>query len=222
MEKIVGTEMRIGLDFDNTIICYDEIFYKIALEQELIPSNLPKNKGSVRDYLREEGKEDIWTEMQGYVYGKRLREAPPFPGVFEFLRFCRENSIFVCIISHKTRHPYAGEKYDLHQAAYDWLEYQGFFDPEKINFHKDRLFFELTKQDKIDRIKSLKCTHFVDDLPELFAEPSFPEDVYSILFDPNDNHLSNHDLHRVSNWDELVRLFCNGIITKELHDKGIN
>ena len=36
--------MIIGIDFDNTIIKYDELFYKISLEQNLIPSNIIKDK----------------------------------------------------------------------------------------------------------------------------------------------------------------------------------
>jgi len=222
MEKLAGTEMRIGLDFDNTIVCYDDIFHKIALEKGLIPSDHPKNKGSVRDYLREHGKEDVWTEMQGYVYGKRLREAAPFPGVFEFLRFCHDNGIFVSIVSHKTRYPYAGEKYDLHQAAFDWLEYQGYLDSEGTDLPKELVFLELTKLAKIKRIKSLNCTHFVDDLPELFAEPSFSKDVYPILFDPNDNNLCAHDLHRVSSWDDLIGFVRSETMGQDLHDKGTN
>ena len=51
--------LRVGIDFDNTIVCYDEIFHRVALERELIPRDTPKNKESVRDYLRQVGKEPI-------------------------------------------------------------------------------------------------------------------------------------------------------------------
>ena len=44
--------MIVGIDFDNTIVCYDSLFYNIALEKGLIPSNISKSKNSVRDYLR--------------------------------------------------------------------------------------------------------------------------------------------------------------------------
>ena len=27
----------IGLDFDNTLVIYDELFYKLAIERDLIP-----------------------------------------------------------------------------------------------------------------------------------------------------------------------------------------
>ena len=78
--------MRIGVDFDNTIVCYDGLFHRVALEQGLIPASLPANKGGVRDYLRQIGREDDWTAMQGTVYGARMLEASAFPGVLDFFR----------------------------------------------------------------------------------------------------------------------------------------
>ena len=49
---------RIGIDFDNTIVCYDDVFHEVAREQGLIPNDLPANKGAVRDHLRAIGRED--------------------------------------------------------------------------------------------------------------------------------------------------------------------
>ena len=43
--------IRLGLDFDNTIIFYDNIFYKIALEKKIIPEKFPAQKKKIRDYL---------------------------------------------------------------------------------------------------------------------------------------------------------------------------
>src|SRR5262245_25183783 len=123
--------MRIGVDFDNTIVCYDEVFHRVALERGLIPPAVPVKKQAVRDHLRQIGREDDWTEMQGYVYGERMHDARPFPGALDFFRRMVVESIPVCIISHKTRHPYRGPKYDLHATAVGWLEQQGFFDPNR-------------------------------------------------------------------------------------------
>ena len=41
--------MRIGLDFDNTIVTYDSLFHKVATEQGLVPASLPVSKLAVRD-----------------------------------------------------------------------------------------------------------------------------------------------------------------------------
>jgi len=114
--------MRIGLDFDNTIVSYDTVFHQVAQERGLIPLDLPVSKTSVRDHLRRAGREDTWTEMQGWVYGTRMNDAEPFPGVRETLRHLRGNGHELFIVSHKTRHPYRGPAYDLHQAAVAWID----------------------------------------------------------------------------------------------------
>src|SRR5208282_2521681 len=124
--------MIIGVDFDNTIVCYDRLFQKVAVERGLMPPGLPASKSSIRNHLRKTGREDLWTEMQGYVYGSRMAEAEAFPGVLDFFRDCRLAGLTLAIISHKTRNPYLGANYDLHEAALQWLTQQGFFDPDKL------------------------------------------------------------------------------------------
>jgi hypothetical protein len=198
--------MRIGVDFDNTIVCYDGLFHRVALEQKLIPADLPVNKSDVRNHLRQTGREPLWTEMQGYVYGARMSEAAPFPGVIEFFQQCRRAGIQVCIISHKTRHPFLGEKYDLHQAAQRWLEQQGFFDPARIGLARDEVFFELTKEAKLQRIGQTGCNVFIDDLPELLSEPSFPK-IDRILFDPANLYAAEKQFIRARSWAEISERF---------------
>lgn len=197
--------MRIGVDFDNTIVCYDALFHRVCLERGLIPAGLPVNKTGVRDHLRRIGREDDWTEMQGYVYGARMNEADAFPGVLDFFRACRDARIETRIISHKTRHPYRGEKHDLHQAALGWLEQNGFFDPARIGLPRECAFFELTKQDKLARIGEEQCTHFIDDLPEFLAEAAFPAGVERILFDPNGLY-PGAMFKRLKSWPEAREL----------------
>lgn len=198
--------MLIGVDFDNTIVCYDEVFHRVAIERGLIPAEVPVTKGKVRDYLRQCGKEDIWTELQGYVYGACMKDATPFPGMLEFFVQCKQLGLDVSIISHRTRYPFQGPVYDLHMAAYEWLELYGFYDPSKIGLSPDQIYFELTKQDKLDRIAKVGCNYFVDDLPEFLAEPGFPAGVERILFDPNDNYSACHNFHRVNSWMEIAKI----------------
>jgi len=47
--------MRVGLDFDNTLIRYDELFHNLALKQGLIPDSVPPQKNKIRDHLRRKG-----------------------------------------------------------------------------------------------------------------------------------------------------------------------
>src|SRR6266516_4689237 len=114
----------IGVDFDNTIVSYDDLFHRIAVERGLVPPELDPRKNQVRDFLRRSGREQDWTELQGYVYGARMAEARAFPGVLEFFSETIRRRLPVYIVSHKTRAPVLGPGYDLHRAAHSWLESQ--------------------------------------------------------------------------------------------------
>jgi len=190
--------MRIGIDFDNTIICYDKVFNKTAVDLAFIPKDLASGKNYVRDYLREIDQEDKWIWLQGYVYGTKLKNTQLYEGIKSFLKFCGQSNIDCFIISHKTKYPYSGEKYDLHRAASDWIQHQGL----NIGY-----FFELTKEEKIKRINILNCTHFIDDLPEFLALPGFNEKIEKILFDPLRKYEQlDYAYHYTSSWDDILEL----------------
>jgi hypothetical protein len=190
----------IGIDFDNTIVCYDDVFARAAVDLGLVPPHAATSKTAIRDHLRAAGQEDRWTELQGTIYGPRMPDARPFPGVIEFFEACRVAGVPVAIISHRTRFPYLGERHDLHAAARDWLVRHGFHDPAGIGVPIDRVFFEETKEAKLARIADVGCTHFIDDLPELLAHPLFPADVRRILFDPRGEHALIPEIDALCSW----------------------
>lgn len=200
--------MRLGIDFDNTIACYSTVFQRLAAERGLVPADPALSKNQVRDLLRRQGREDDWTELQGYVYGPGMAQVETFPDVAPCLRLLLEAGVEVNIISHKTRTPYRGPKWDLRQAAQDWLEQQGFFDPSKIGLARANVFFELTLAEKLQRIAQQACTHFLDDLPELLAEPGFPAGVHRLLFDPEEAH-GAEPFERIRSWPELATWIQN-------------
>ena len=195
--------MIIGVDFDNTIVCYDALFHSVAAERGLVPASVAANKIAVRDHLRASGREPEWTALQGYVYGPRMAEADPFPGVRNFFRVCREHGVTIHIISHKTRHPFVGEPYDLHAAAHDWLARQGFLSPEGAGLRPDQIFFELTKAAKLARIAACACTHFIDDLPEILNDAAFPPDTAQLLFAPSARATRPAGSNVYADWTEL-------------------
>ncbi len=92
--------MLIGLDLDNTIVCYDRVFARLALEAGLPESVVGSGKRAIRDYLREQDREDQWTVMQGKAYGFRMSEAQPFEGILEFMTCARDCGHALCIVSH--------------------------------------------------------------------------------------------------------------------------
>lgn len=200
-------KILLGIDFDNTVVSYDGIFHKIALERGLIPENLAPLKESVRDHLRQSGQEEAWTEMQGFVYGPGLEQAKPFPGALETLRTLKKRGAPLRLISHKTRHPYRGPAYNLHDAAHKWLSDNGFVDAANGVLRPPEVRFLPTREEKLSCIETTGCTHYIDDLPEILLHPKFPKNVQGILFDPACNR-TDDDLPfpRISSWAELPDL----------------
>jgi len=196
--------MIVGIDFDNTIVCYDSTFHLAACERGLIPPDIPVNKEQVRDYLRNIGKEDDWTELQGYVYGACMDTVVAFVGVASCIKFLTSQRMDVFIISHKTLHPYRGTNYNLHDAARNWLDRSGFLHESGLDIQQ--VFFELTKEDKLARIATLNCTHFIDDLPEILLAAGFPVNTTRMLFAPQATEKVQGVLSFAS-WDQITAFF---------------
>ena len=193
----------LGLDFDNTLVRYDKLFHQLALEKDLIEKSLPADKTTIRDYLRSQGKDEQFTLLQGEVYGLRILEAEPAEGMMEALGELHQRGIPMVLVSHKTRIPYKGPSYDLRQAALSWLHKYSFFEESFLNWTEGQVFFEETKSLKIERINSLQCTHYVDDLCEILE--GLKKDIEGILYDPNRLE-SSQQKKKIRNWEELIQL----------------
>lgn len=197
--------MRFGIDFDNTIACYEGAFHAAALERGLIPADLPRGKVDVRNYLNGAGLAEAFTELQGYLYGARMDLVSVYPGFQAFLAEALAQRHELFIVSHKTRRPIAGPAYDLHEAALGFLHAQGITQRLAPG---SQIFFEETKEAKIARAAALDVDVFVDDLPEILAMPGFPVKTRAILFDPEshypDGEWRGHrfDVHR--DWDSVA------------------
>jgi hypothetical protein len=196
--------VRVGLDFDNTLVSYDALFHKVALERLLIPPDVSVTKVAVRDHLRAEGREDDWTELQGYVYGARMDEALAYDGAIAFCHRALARGHELFIVSHRTRHPFVGRPYDLHAAARSWVERRMTSNGDPL-VPLDRVFFELTKAEKILRIAACQCDVYIDDLPEILLAPEFPQRTTRLLFDPEGHHgdAVASGLRSFSDWQSL-------------------
>ncbi len=204
--------MRIGVDFDNTIACYDGVFHAAAVERGLIPTTIATDKTSVRDYLRARGQDAVFTELQGYVYGPGMRHVGLSPGVAEALRGFVSAGHALYLISHKTRSPFAGAGHDLHEAAWAFLRMQRLLDAPDAPFRTDDVYLELTREAKLARIAKQCCDMFIDDLPEVLASPGFPAATRGILFDPYasypDGCWQGRRFERYADWQSIKRLAC--------------
>src|SRR5207247_739923 len=118
----------IGIDFDNTIVSYDELLCRTALDRGLIGEG-DRTKRAVRDRVRQLPDGEIeWQKLQALVYGPLMRQALVIEGAEEFIRCCREAGLTVVIVSHKTEYAnYDDTRTNLRIAAIDWMEAQGFF-----------------------------------------------------------------------------------------------
>ena len=191
----------LGLDFDNTLVRYDKLFYQLALEKSLIDESLPADKTAIRNYLRSQKQDEQFTLLQGEVYGLRILEAEPAEGMLNALGELHQRGIPMVLVSHKTRTPYKGPAYDLHQAAWSWLEKHGFFAPDGLSWNRNQVFFEESKQAKIARIEAECCTHYIDDLPEILQMIS--RDIQTILYDPATQYITGGGIV-LKSWAELT------------------
>lgn len=177
----------IGIDLDNTLISYDDLVYRCAVEARLVPAETRRHKKTIRDLIRQlpDG-ERWWMQIQAYVYSDGIVGASPFEGAMEFLQECWRRDIQTFIVSHKTEYcAIDGKQISLRDHALDWLARNGLFDHRHFGSERERAFFESTRDAKVDRIRMLGCTHFIDDLEEVFVHPNFPASVERLMFDPH-------------------------------------
>lgn len=178
------TALRVGLDFDNTLAGYDDVFAEAAREAGLAGTGFRGDKQEVRALCRSRpnGEAD-WMRLQGRVYGSLMHRARLIDGVEAFFARCRRAGAAVFVVSHKTEYGHFDEsKVNLRDAAWAWMSDNGFFDSDRFGLSRDEVFFENDRAAKVDRIATLSCAYFVDDLAEVFHEPRFPSTTKGILF----------------------------------------
>ncbi|NQT72542.1 MAG: hypothetical protein HQ553_07195 [Chloroflexi bacterium] len=199
----------IGIDFDNTLVTYDESIYRFALERCLIQPEMEKNKKKIRDSIRQliDG-ENKWRTVQAAVYGPRMEEAQLIDGVKDFFQECKHRGAKIYIVSHKTKYASQDEtKTNLREAALWWMKINKFFDSDGLGLRPNEIYFEATLQEKIERIKELECSHFIDDLEETFNEDIFPNDVVKILYATRDAGKVLSGVCLLSSWEEISEFF---------------
>ena len=110
--------MIIGVDLDNTIINYNNIFRKIA-EKKI---NYLKNKNiksSIKKHLQKTSK-NLWKNFKVKFMVSEFFEI--FENFKNFLNFANSKKLKVIIISHKTKYPIIGKKINIHKATLKFLK----------------------------------------------------------------------------------------------------
>lgn len=195
--------MRIGLDFDNTIACYDKAITKLAEEVFELPSTVVRTKLGLRDYLRKENREQEWTAFQGELYGPGMRYAEVYEGAIDVMLELKAAGHELFVISHRSKHPYAGPAYDLHASARAWLKNVV---QDYGLFNNEHVFFLETRDKKVQTIRDLICDVFLDDLPEVLEAAEFPVTTRGILFSPDGIYGQSQKHITISEWKNLPAL----------------
>lgn len=91
------------------------------------------------------------------------------------------------------------------------MESHGFYDG--VGLSREEVFYEPTREDKLNRIRALGCTHFIDDLKEVFAEPHFPMGVKKWLFAPDLTPEKSEGYRSFTTWDHVARAFEEDLLS---------
>ena len=205
----MASRLRIGIDFDNTIITYDDVFCAAAKAEGLIGADFAGSKQAVRDAIRllPDG-ELTWQRLQGQVYGKGITGAKMVAGVESFLRRAKAEGCAIVVVSHKTEYGHFDpDRVNLRSAALDWMKGQGLFDGHHA-IALSNVYFESTRAAKLARIAALSLSHFIDDLEEVLTDPGFPPGVERILFADEAPPAASYI--RCGTWSDIERRVFGG------------
>ena len=201
--QVPNCKTVLGIDFDNTIVDYDDVFTSLAKDRGWVPSDWRSGKKATRDYLRAKPRGEFkWQCLQALAHGREIARARIFPGFVEFLKQCKGAGVQVCIVSHKSEYALRDpDKLPLREAARGWMHKNGFF--SELGVSEAAVFFEQELAGKVRRIGNVGCEVFVDDLPEVFLYPGFPTDTRQLLFAPDSPPETEGGWEVFGNWNEL-------------------
>ena len=97
--KLVDDICSIGIDFDNTIVCYESIFQDLAEKNNWIQSENKLTKRDTKDRILDLKNGIVkWKTIQSIVYSDLISNAIPMQGVFEFIKKCNIHNVDVYIV----------------------------------------------------------------------------------------------------------------------------
>jgi len=195
--------MKIGIDLDNTIINYDEVFPRLAKSLGIARLSDPPSKLSIKaQLLKEKDGERQWRSLQGQVYGSGVASADLYPGIYRFLWRCKARGIEVHILSHKTKFGHNDpKKIPLRREATRFLQKKSIFSETSDSLVAEVHFFD-SQNDKVNAIREARFAWFVDDLVQVLADTRIPDCTKSILFCPQNTNAIDYSRVATS-WFEI-------------------
>lgn len=186
--------LRVGIDFDNTIANYDDVFSQVAQKLKLINTKWHGDKTELKKKIIKEKNVEVWKKLQGQVYGRYMHLAKVTFGFEDFILKSKFSKAKIFIVSHKTKFGhYDKKKISLRNEALKWIKKKKYLSDTKI-------FFENSINDKITRINNLKLDYFIDDLEIILKNKSLNKKTKKILFcNKNINGLGKQNWTQIKN-----------------------
>lgn len=103
----------------------------------------------------------------------------------------------------RTHQFFCGNK-PLHGGATNWIASGGLsnYFPSTKN-----IYYEASRELKINRIKSLDLGYFIDDLVQIFQDHNYPREIVSFLLSPTPSHLPW--VHNVTSFVSVQEILIN-------------
>ena len=197
--------MRIGIDFDNTIVDYNSLVYDISTRNNLINKGFDKDKKKIKESLILKGKEIEWRNIQSLIYGKEIFKAKLFNNFTDFIMESRKKNYFLQIVSHKTEFSNLTRKNpNLREMAIAWMKKNEFF--SKLGFKLSDIHFESTREEKIKLINSIGFDYFIDDLEEVFLNKKWSKNIKPILLNKELKEKSKN-IMLCNSWKKINKFF---------------
>lgn len=211
--------MIIGIDLDNTIINYDQTFLKIALKKKIIFKNEIITKEKLKKKIIKKSNIEKWKEIQGIAYGKNIFQSSIMNFFLDFLIICKLRNYKIYIISHKTKYGHYDNKTLLREQATKFLLSKNIINSYLSPIKRSHIFFCDTLEEKIIRIKYLKCDYFIDDLNKVLSHRSFPKLTKpTFLNRKSDNLNSKKGILNFNSWSKIIDHFFHDISKLEFKE----
>ena len=195
--------MLVGLDLDNTIIDYSQLFQKLLIEQAWCKEQ-PDSKQELKNVVVAlENGQQKWEFLQWQAYGPRCSEARLSSGFLNFLEQGHQKKFQFCVLSHKTVFASQDHRHihPLRESAIQALDKWGVFSVPGSPLTQNDVHFADHREEKLSLIHKMGCDIFVDDLFEVLEHPQFPKTTKPIWFSSQEN--INTSLKPYSCWDSV-------------------
>ena len=196
------SNLKIGVDLDNTIATFDELILKICTDLHIDVPICCRTKASISRYLKDSGKNKEWTDIQAAIYGPKMHEAKVAAGFPKFVETAIAKNCTLTLISNRSfyaAHDF-DKKYNLHESAKNW-----------INTHLPNIFnhthFEPSASEKIRIASELKFDFFIDDLDEMVSSIDVRYACIKVDYEQSDyGHAQMTDAKSGLNWFDITKI----------------